>query len=185
MSSSGVRLVHAMPGRVRFKVDQIKGDPERAKEIQERLSEIDGIYRLETSPLTGSVLATYDASVVGSLELQCFIASALGLSLSDVDAAESRLWFVESQNGSAQLQPTTMSSAIGSAFGELNAGVERLTGGMGSLRDLVPLSLFLLGVRSLFVTEKIVFPSWYDYFWFAFSTHFILNRLNRTSASAD
>jgi hypothetical protein len=88
------------------------------------------------------------------------------------------LWFAGADNGSGSHQPATVSSAIGSAFGEINAGVGRLTGGVGSLRDLVPLALFFLGVRSVLVTGKSVFPSWYDYFWFAFSTYFILNRPN-------
>jgi hypothetical protein len=182
MSASGARLVHAIPGRARFKFDQIKGDPERAEEIRERLSGIRGIHRVETNPLTGSVLAIYDSAALESLDFHFSIASALGISLSDVDAADSRLWFASSQNGSAQLQPATLSSAIGSAFGEVNAGVERLTGGVGSLRDLVPLTLFLLGARSLLVAEKSVLPSWYDYFWFAFSSYFLLNR---TSTATD
>jgi hypothetical protein len=181
MSVSGARLVHAIPGRARFKFDQIKGDPERAEEIRERLSGIRGIHRVETNPLTGSVLAIYDSTALESLDFHFSIASALGISLSDVDAADSRLWFASSQNGSAQFQPATLSSAIGSAFGEVNAGMERLTGGVGSLRDLVPLTLFLLGVRSLIVAEKSLFPSWYDYFWFAFSSYFLLNRTSTTT----
>jgi hypothetical protein len=43
---------------------------------------------------------------------------------------------------------------------------------------LVPLALGVLGVRSLLVSEKTLFPSWHDYLWFAFSTYFILNRVD-------
>jgi hypothetical protein len=183
MGGSGVRLVHAIRGRVRFKLDQIKGDPARAEEVRGHLSIISGIKHVEANPLTGSVLAVYDPSAVEPFDFHCSVASALGISLSEVEASDSRVWFGEGQDGSTPSKPITVSSTLRSVVGELNDGVGRLTGGVANLRDFVPFALFLLGVRSLLVTEKTVFPSWYDYFWFAFSTYFILNRAETPSDS--
>jgi isoamylase len=39
-----------------------------------------------------------------------------------------------------------------------------------------PLTLFVLGVRGLLVAKTVPFPAWYDLWWFAFGTFFMLNR---------
>jgi len=36
-------------------------------------------------------------------------------------------------------------------------------------------ALFLLGVRSLFVSDKLRVPMWYDLIWFSFGTFLALN----------
>jgi hypothetical protein len=58
--------------------------------------------------------------------------------------------------------------------------VANATAGVGDLRAVVPLVLFVLGLRGLMVEERMVFPSWYDYFWFAFGSFFMLNRDTQT-----
>ncbi len=151
-----VRLVHALPGRVRIKVRGLKGDFQRAQEIQSRLLMVRGISLAEASPLTGSVLAQYDPERLGSFEFGVEVANALGLSISDFDPVMLAAWETPLHgNGAYPPQEQAASSE--------------------SLRTLAPLALFLLGVRSLLVAEKLVFPVWYDYFWFAFGSFAILN----------
>jgi hypothetical protein len=53
--------------------------------------------------------------------------------------------------------------------------VGKVTGGI-DLKLLLPLTLFVLGVRGLLVAQKVPFPAWYDLLWFAFGTYFMLNR---------
>ena len=45
-----------------------------------------------------------------------------------------------------------------------------------NLNLLLPLTLLFLGVRSLTTSKETLFPAWYDYLWFAFSTFVMLNR---------
>lgn len=59
MEIGGVTIVHFVPGRVRFKVDKLKGSPEFAQRVEQELSSIDGIDSVEAKPLTGSVIVSY------------------------------------------------------------------------------------------------------------------------------
>jgi TctA family transporter len=64
----------------------------------------------------------------------------------------------------------------GGFLGVLNTG-----GNPGLTRNfnlslLLPLTLLFLGARSLFTSKEMLFPAWYDYLWFGFSTFLMLNR---------
>jgi hypothetical protein len=41
---------------------------------------------------------------------------------------------------------------------------------------ILPLMLTAFGVRSLFVSEDLKVPSWYEFFWFAFGAYYTLNK---------
>ena len=56
MTIKGVHIVHTMPGRVRLKVDKVRGNPAFAQKAQKKLDRVPGIKRVEAKPLTGSVL---------------------------------------------------------------------------------------------------------------------------------
>jgi hypothetical protein len=68
-------------------------------------------------------------------------------------------------------------------LGSLNVGVGKVTGGM-DLKVLLPVALFCLGIRSLVASEKLPFPAWYDFLWFAFGTFLALNPAIAPPASA-
>jgi hypothetical protein len=155
MNVASIRLVHAIPGRVRFKINELKGNTERAEQVHSDLSSIPGIHHAEVNPLTGSVLAFYDPAALESVEFQLAVAGALGVALADVGSDLLAAWDAQYRNG----------SAIGA----------RPLVSLEHLRTLVPLILAVLGVRSFLFTERVPFPSWYDYFWFAFGTYSILN----------
>jgi hypothetical protein len=158
MSIEHIRLVHAIPGRVRFKITDLKGDHDRAEQLQQRLSTIPGIEEAHVNPQTGSVIAFFDPAALESVEFQLSVASALGISLADVGSDLLAAWTAQYRNGSTD-----------------HADQLPLLGA-DSLRSLVPLVLVLLGVRSLLVADKLLVPSWYDYFWFAFGSYSILSR---------
>ena len=56
-----IQVVHAIPGRIRLKVAQVRKNPVLASEIQTRLATVQGIRQVEVNPLTGSVLMLYEA----------------------------------------------------------------------------------------------------------------------------
>src|SRR5690349_18601999 len=59
--ASHVRVVHALPGRVRVKVHGLRGDESAGRHLEDRLSDLRGIRRAQANPVTGSVLIHLDA----------------------------------------------------------------------------------------------------------------------------
>ena len=172
MQGTGVRLAHASPGRLRLKVDDVKNDAHRARQLEDQLRTVPMIHSVEASPVTGSLLLTYDEPAIDSMEVPFSAAKALGISLNDLDPEDLRL-LMSHGNGSNTPDPS-ISEGLEAAVKEVNASLRRAVG--ADLGILLPLTLALLGIRSLMLTEKTVFPSWHDYLWFSFSTYFILNR---------
>jgi Heavy metal associated domain 2 len=171
MESGGIKVVHAIPGRVRVKMARLKENPAIAPEVQERLSAVQGIQRVEVNPITGSVLISYDRTAFESLESLLSLAAHLSPLFPDLDFNGLEDWLTsENTNGNAP----PVAERLGSFFGGLNVKVSETTGGV-DLKFLLPLTLFLLGVRAVMVAGKGVFPTWYDLLWFAFGSFFMLN----------
>ena len=59
MSTASVYM-HVLEGRLRIKVPEVKGSPERAQQIERQLRLIEGIDDVTANPVTGSVLIFYD-----------------------------------------------------------------------------------------------------------------------------
>ena len=170
-----VRLAHASPGRIRLKVDEVKNDPDRAREIETKLRTVPGILSAHANPMTGSLLLTYHEPASESMEVPFAVAQVLGISLNDLNPDDLQRLMSHDGNGHKLFTPS-LSQELESTFSDINAAVRRMAG--ADLGKLLPLALAVLGVRSLLVSEKAVSPSWHEYFWFAFSTYFILNRTN-------
>jgi Heavy metal associated domain 2 len=173
MGIAGIRVMHAIPGRVRVKITQLRDNPELAREIGERLSGVRGIQRIEANPLTGSLLVLYDAEEMTSLESLFALSDTMTSLFPGLDMAQIEAWLSQSSNGSGAT--ASLAGSISSGLGALNARVGKATGGI-DLKLLLPLTLFVLGVRGLLVATKVPIPAWYDLLWFAFGTFFMLNR---------
>jgi Heavy metal associated domain 2 len=182
MVTSGIQIVHYLPGRVRVKLPRLKGNASLAGEVERTLAALQGIHHVETSTTTGSVLVLYEPHLLASLDLEAVgslmeLAHTLGLSFEDGDMDLLQHWVHAAGNstGTRAETPTALGSNITAFFDNVNTGVTQVTGGWGELQTLVPLTLAFLGLRSLLFTENLPFPTWYDYLWFAFSTFVVLN----------
>lgn len=60
---------HQIPGRIRARSAVIKRNPAQAAVLQQWLASLDGVKRVETNPLTGSVLIQYAESMVRGEDL--------------------------------------------------------------------------------------------------------------------
>ncbi len=169
----GIRVVHAIPGRIRLKVAQVRENPALASEIQTRLAAVHGIRQVEVNPLTSSVLVLYDAQNTASPDALAALAEPLTALFPGFDLKDSAAWQPSSTNGASPVP--SLAGGISSFFGALNSGVNQVTGGNADLKILLPLALFLFGVRGLLVSEKLTSPTWYDLFWFSLGTFFMLN----------
>jgi copper chaperone CopZ len=61
--------IHALNGRLRIKVAEIKGLHTKALEVEGQLRKIDGITHVRANPTTGNVLVLYDPARVGQDEI--------------------------------------------------------------------------------------------------------------------
>jgi Heavy metal associated domain 2 len=180
MMTSGIQIVHYLPGRVRVKLPRLKGNASLAGEVERTLAALQGVCHVETSTTTGSVLVLFEPRLLTSLALETVgslmeLAHTLGLSFEDGDIDLLQHWVHAAAHGTRSETPMAFGSTITAFFDNVNAGVTRIIGGWGELQTLVPLTLAFLGLRSLLWTENLPFPTWYDYLWFAFSAFVALN----------
>jgi hypothetical protein len=52
--------VHALTGRLRIKIPEIKGNPIKAQEIENHFDLLTGMQQVSANPVTGSLLLFYD-----------------------------------------------------------------------------------------------------------------------------
>jgi Heavy metal associated domain 2 len=174
VESEGVRVVHAIPGRIRLKVAQLKDNPGLAEAIHDRLMAVRGIDWVEISPRTGSVLVLYERARLDASDSLHALSEALQPLVPGLDLVQLQSMIGRESNGSHGV-PVLDRRRITGLFGTINSGVGNVTG--VDLRVLVPVALFFLGIRSLVATDQVRFPSWYDFLWFSFGTFLALNPL--------
>jgi hypothetical protein len=176
MMAEEFQIVHFIPGRIRMKIDQLKGDVLLAENIQQTLSALSGINEVKVNHITGSVLVLYDPGMTESIYSILDMAEALGFLPEGAENLKQQICSYIAGDGSQ----ISMTDGLKALFGHMNAQIANLTNRAVDLKALIPLSLFFLGLRSLIFTEQRPIPTWYDFFWFSFSTFFVLNPPNRS-----
>jgi hypothetical protein len=68
--------VHAIEGRLRIKVPEVKRSPARAREIERRFLAVEGIVEVSANPATGNVLFLYDPEKIGPYALMGALVTA-------------------------------------------------------------------------------------------------------------
>jgi hypothetical protein len=172
MNLEDIKIVHAIPGRMRLKVADVRENPTLAGELQRRLTSLSGVRKVEVNPRTGSVLILYEATAFASAEALQELAKPLAEIFPGLEINEVRSW-MSSANGSGSAPSLTQ--GIASFFAGLNKNIDAATGSAVDLRILLPLGLFIFGLRSLLISDKRPLPTWYDFFWFALGTYFMLH----------
>jgi len=167
-----VRVVHALPRRVRLKISGLKGDSSFARELEKALWGIRGVCRVDANPATGSVLMLYDDSMRWQDSIPAVAREIVAVAphLDEKTVARHLTATPEPPPDGPLLQASDVTGFLGG----VNATVRTTTGGL-DLKVLVPLALVLLGVRGFFSAEKGVAPRWYDLLWFGFGAFMMLN----------
>ena len=57
-------VLHALPGRIRFRVKSLQYDDDMAREMETKLAAIKGVTEVGASPATGSLLIYYHSKEV-------------------------------------------------------------------------------------------------------------------------
>jgi hypothetical protein len=175
-----IKIVHALPGRIRFRVRELKSDGKRATEIEQQLSGRPGVYRVSSNPATGSVLLQFDPQQQGT------VLSVLSDVFPSLDSRDVQKRLEPSGNGASA--SFLEASQVAGLFERADKKVRSSTGVI-DLRLLVPLLLTVFAAGSLILAalrrRAIPIPSWYDLIWFAFNTFIILNLTSRSEERAE
>lgn len=174
MSDQEVTVVHALPGRLRLKVPQVKGDAAFARRVEERLRLVPALREVTAVPLTGSVVVMYDPEAITAPASLLALSEAVTELFPGLDLTQLPRLLHPGELAPAGAT-SSLAQGLTSFFSRLNSQVSAATGGLLDLKVLLPLSLFGLGLRALLVNARLR-PAWYDYFWFGFSIFVMLNR---------
>lgn len=60
LAGDGFSLVHALPGRRRYRHEDLPGNTELAAKWEQQLARVDGIKTVRINPVTGSILLEYN-----------------------------------------------------------------------------------------------------------------------------
>jgi hypothetical protein len=175
MAIDGIVVVHAIPGRLRLKVDKIKGDPAFARKAQNILGRVPGVKQVEARPLTGSVLIHYELAKILTEEAAMALTDGFSQLFPGIDSGALVRGMESLLENLTSGDPPPPALNVRQTLTALNTKVAELTGGL-DLKLLVPMTLLSLGLRSLLTSKPRPFPAWYDYFWFGFSTFIMLNQ---------
>jgi|YelNatPaOPRAMG01_1025707.scaffolds.fasta_scaffold00991_5 copper chaperone CopZ len=181
MAIQGIRVLHAMPGRVRLRVDKVKGNPEFAKQAQDQLGRVPGVKQVEAKPQTGSVLVYYDAAALLADGTRAALTERFSELFPEREAdvlsrgLDSLIGHLAAGGApeAAGTRPQAVTSILAS-LAAINDKVGQATGG-ADLKLLIPMTLLFLGVRSLWTSKKAAVPAWYDFLWFGFSSFVLMN----------
>jgi Heavy metal associated domain 2 len=64
-----IDYVHAIEGRLRVKVVEVKGSPEHARRVEALFAGVAGVREVRANPITGNVLFLHDADAVAAREI--------------------------------------------------------------------------------------------------------------------
>uniref|UniRef100_A0A7V4G6J1 Cation transporter n=1 Tax=Desulfobacca acetoxidans TaxID=60893 RepID=A0A7V4G6J1_9BACT len=61
--------VHALDGRLRIKIPEVKNAPPKAREVEQHLKLSPGVDQVSANPVTGNVLILYNPRLIGQEEI--------------------------------------------------------------------------------------------------------------------
>jgi hypothetical protein len=175
MEIEGLKVVHALPGRVRLKVAKVKGNPTLARQAEKKLAKVPGIKQVEAKSGTGSLLIHYDTDHLFSLASLEILSVTLGELFPEIEIATLMAGLLSLTENPGAGTGSSLTAGITDSFGAINTGLGKITGGL-DLKFLVPLALVFLGLRGLWTSEKFLSPSWSNLLWFGFASFVMLNR---------
>ena len=145
-----VRLAHALPGRVRFRIPGFTERPTDATELKSRLTDLDGVDRVTIDPVSGSVLIEYDWNQVDAMLLFAAVVRLIG--------AESELENMPLPYVQREFQDICRA---------MNHAVYDRTWGLVDLKSAVLLTFIILGLRKILKNPQTAFPAGLSAVWLA------------------
>src|SRR5262249_8891781 len=136
MNKGEVTVAHAMPGRLRLKVAGIRGNPDLAADLQQRLVAIPAVQNVEVNTVTSSVIIGYDAAALTTDDSFRTLATSLATVFPSVDLSQVDLSELLSANGTKAATTPVIATSIRTFFAKLNEDIDVATGGTADLKTL-------------------------------------------------
>lgn len=172
------QIVHHIPGRLRIKLPQAKGNHALMRRINESLSPHEGIRRVETNAMTGSVLIQYDPHIHQEYENK-LATHAANENLFTVNSPPEVTEFDEKVNkfeAEAEFlsEHSDTARAIVNAVKQLNETIKYQTNNLVDLNVLVPLVAAAFSVTEIGLYTAT--PLWVTLGIFSFNSFVNLHR---------
>lgn len=147
MADGDIRIVHAIPGRVRLKVAGLKANPSLGGIIVTRLEAIPGIQTVETNPLTGSLLVLFDPQTMTAPASLLTLSETLNDLFPELD--QTRLAEFLTRSVEAEAAGLSLSESVADFLAGLSARLAGVLGSLGDFRVLLPLTFVIFGLPRL------------------------------------
>jgi copper chaperone CopZ len=163
-SLARARIAHAMPGRLRLRLERRAEVDRIAQSIREALGDVPGVIAVDAKPAARSLVIQYDQTALPPERLIERLVSDGGIAL------------VPPGGGTAYepARGTATGRTISSAMGALNVSLGKATQGFFDLRDVFPLTLFGFGLRRVAQGRLQPMP-WYNLLYYGYSTFYALH----------
>ncbi len=93
-----VEIVHFIPGRVRLRAAELRGQSDLAMHVREKTSQIPGITQVDISTVTGSVLIAYDSKVLARPESLQIMREVMEELFPNLDIDQVLSWLAKAQH---------------------------------------------------------------------------------------
>jgi hypothetical protein len=165
------RLVHAVPGRLRLRLERNDLTDEFIQALERALLMTDGVREVQVTPHTGSVVVRFDPTQFDPERLMAQDRPRQLLALERADRPADRQKSVPTSHTAARLQR---------AFHEVDVRLSELSQGRWDLRSVVPATFGVLALRQI-VTNfgELAGIPWYVLAWYAFDSFWKLNEQAR------
>ena len=167
-----LELVSHFAGRLRVRAETFRVLPEVGDEVVEELRAHEGVTSASLSRVTGSVLVTYDATV---LQLPRLLALIIRTGALQGIALEPALGEAAPPSGGARVR---------SALGAFNGRLHGASGGAVDLSVAVPGVLTGTGLLMLLAGRRRI-PEWYDLLFWGFTAFCSLNPPRHVRGDSD
>jgi hypothetical protein len=157
VSGNSARIVHRSHGRLRVRVDRLRHDAELVHRVEERLSNLPGVRRIEMVPETGSVLVLFEPSRFDEERLAS-------------EAREAELFHLSLSPRATEDGPSAgvLPHVI---WRRANTFVNQKSRSPLDLRTLFPLALVAWAVKQILTERPIPRTPWYTLLWYAFGLY--------------
>ncbi len=162
MNENRLRLVSHFPGRLRVRSQTFRMLTEVADAVAQRVREEPGVSRVDNSPLTGSMLITYEPATIQLSRIVDLLVRVGGLHGLEMDAGV---------DASGVPRP---GKRIRELLDDWDRIVQRASSGKMDLRSALPGALAAAGV-GVFLFGRRRVPEWYDLLFWSFVTFVNLN----------
>lgn len=152
-----ITVRHHLPGRIRFHVPLLAGQPEAATRLRETLAGIDAVDAATVDAVTGSVLVAYDADRLDPGVLGAALVRLLGL-----------------EKAAAREPDPLLARELRTFSKALNRAVYAQTDGLLDLHSILLLALAVIGLRKTMQQGLLALPAGFTLLWW--SMHGLLRR---------